>query len=105
MDDFLLTMNCGYSSQDVIVGGESCIMDEIFCPDLKSFIQEEINLDDSEESSASVVSDHSDEGSMPSPGITADNEEMIKVSDISANVDLAFLEKLVFLIPLWVIIA
>ena len=41
MDDFLLTMNCGYSSQDVIVGGESCIMDEIFCPDLKSFIQEE----------------------------------------------------------------
>ena len=105
MDDFFLTMNCGYSSQDVIVGGESCIMDEIFCPDLKSFIQEEINLDDSEESSASVVSDHSDEGSMPSPGITADNEEMIKVSDISANVDLAFLEKLVFLIPLWVIIA
>ena len=78
MDDFLLTMNCGYSSQDVIVGGESCIMDEIFCPDLKSFIQEEINLDDSEESSASIVSD---EGSMPSPGITADNEEMIKVSD------------------------
>ena len=87
MDDFLLTMNCGYSSQDVIVGGESCIMDEIFCPDLKSFIQEEINLDDSEESSASVVS--SDEGSMPSPGgITADNEEMIKVSDIRANADL-----------------
>ena len=81
MDDFFLTMNCGYSSQDVIVGGESCIMDEIFCPDLKSFIQEEINLDDSEESSASVVS--SDEGSMPSPGgITADNEEMIKVSGL-----------------------
>ena len=105
MDDFLLTMNCGYSSQDVIVGGESCIMDEIFCPDLKSFIQEEINLDDSEESSASVVSE-SDEGSMPSPGITADNEEMIKVSDIrQANAGLSFLEKLVFLIPLWVTIA
>jgi len=87
MDDFLLTMNCGYSSQDVIVGGESCIMDEIFCPDLKSFIQEEINLDDSEESSASVVSE-SDEGSMPSPGITADNEEMIKIKDETDDEDL-----------------
>ena len=73
MEDFTLTMNCGYPSQDVIVGGESCsIMDEIFCPDLPSFVKEEIVLEDSGPDLSS------DDGDIPSP-ISAD-EDLINVN-------------------------
>merc|ERR1712012_1325167 len=48
MDDFTLTMNCGYPSQDVIVGGDfdlspdisSC--DDLGSPDLRSSNEDEI---------------------------------------------------------------
>lgn len=79
MEDFTLTMNCGYPSQDVIVGGDSCLMDEIFCTDLTSFVKEEIILEDSGSTSSSDID-------VPSP--ISETEEIVNIKDETDEEDL-----------------
>lgn len=94
MEDFTLTMNCGYPSQDVIVGGESSLLDEIFCTDLTSFVKEEIILEDSGSASSSDVD-------VPSPisgdeeivNIKADETDEEDLESFSFNLDTGDLEK------------
>jgi len=79
MEDFTLTMNCGYPSQDVIVGGDSCLMDEIFCTDLTSFVKEEVILEDTGSTSSSDVD-------VPSP--ISESEEIVNIKDETDEEDL-----------------
>ena len=71
MDDFTLTMNCGYPSQDVIVGGDFDLS-----PEISSFIgNEEVIFEDID---GGLTSSSDDLGS---PDLRSSNEdEIIHVS-------------------------
>ena len=84
MDDFTLTMNCGYPSQDVIVGGDFDLS-----PDISSFVgNEEVIFEDLD---GGLTSSSDDLGSPGSPGLRSSNEdEIIHVSsdfDSFDNID------------------
>jgi hypothetical protein len=46
MDDFTLTMNCGYPSQDIIVGGTNNDYIISPVPDISHFVNEEVIIED-----------------------------------------------------------
>jgi len=70
MDDFTLTMNCGYPSQDVIVGGDFDLS-----PDISSFVgNEEVIFEDLD---GGLTSSSDDLGSPGSPGLRSSNEDEI----------------------------
>jgi len=66
MDDFTLTMNCGYPSQDVIVGGDFDLS-----PDISSFVNEEVIFEDLD---GGLTSSSDDLGS---PDLRSSNEDEI----------------------------
>ncbi len=81
MDDFTLTMNCGYPSQDIIVGGESGTDFDFISPvpDISEIVSEEVILDEDIDAGATSSSEDGS-GSPCSTGSPDPPERIIEVS-------------------------
>ena len=80
MEDFTLTMHCGYPSQDIIVGGgeDSPFTDDISpVPDISNFVNEEVIFEDIEGGATSS----SDDGGFQDDLINVTDDDPVIVKD------------------------